>query len=140
MAKSFNDCLNAGLIKKYSSTRDEIDKELGQSKNDISRANETLNAGDYKWSTIQAYYSMFHAARAVLFSAGYREKSHKCILYFLESLADDGRLESHFSQEFSAAMYLREEADYNATYSKQSATDTVSNASAFIIKMKSLLP
>lgn len=139
MLNNLNDCLKSGLIRKYSATNDEIIKELGQSANDLARAKVTINVGDYKWSTIQAYYSMFHAARAVLFSAGYREKSHKCILLFLESLVDDGRLEPHFAREFKSAMFLREEADYEATYSEQSAVDTVENASTFIVRMKNLL-
>jgi uncharacterized protein (UPF0332 family) len=139
MVNNLNDCLKSGLIRWYSATKDEIIKELGQSENDLARAKETINVGDYKWSTIQAYYSMFHAARAVLFSAGYREKSHKCIPFFLESLVDDGRLEPHFAGEFKSAMFLREEADYEAAYSEHSAVDTVENASAFIVRMKNLL-
>jgi uncharacterized protein (UPF0332 family) len=139
MANNFNDCLKTGSIRNYSASKDEIIKELGQAENDLARAEETLKAVDHKWSTIQAYYSMFHAARAVLLSGGYREKSHKCVLYFLESLVDDGRLEPHFAREFKAAMFLREEADYEATYSERSARDTVENASAFIGRMKKLL-
>jgi uncharacterized protein (UPF0332 family) len=139
MVKDFNDCLRSGAIRSYSATKEEVVKELGQSDTDLVRAKETMQAGDYKWSTIQAYYSMFHAARAVLFSNGYREKSHKCILFFLESLVDDGRLEPHFAREFKSAMFLREEADYEATYAEQSALDTVENASAFIGRMKKLL-
>lgn len=139
MVKDFNDCLRLGTIKSYSATNEEIIKELGQSDNDLIRAKETMQARDYKWSTIQAYYSMFHAARAVLLSNGYREKSHKCVLFFLESLVEDGRLEPHFARYFGSAMFLREEADYEATYAEQSARDTVENASTFIARMKKLL-
>jgi uncharacterized protein (UPF0332 family) len=139
MVSNLSDCLKSGMIRSYSASKDEIIKELGQSDNDLARAKETINVGDYKWSTIQAYYSMFHAAKAVLYSAGYREKSHKCILFFLESLVDDGRLEPHFAREFKSAMFLREEADYEATYSEQRARDTVENASAFMVRMKNLL-
>lgn len=139
MANDFNDCLKTGAIRSYSASKDEIIKELGQADNDLVRAQDTLEAGDYKWSTIQAYYSMFHAARAILLSSGYREKSHKCVLFFLEHLVDAGRLEPHFAREFRAAMFLREEADYEAMFSERSARDTVENASAFIEQMKKLL-
>ncbi|BAI62277.1 conserved hypothetical protein [Methanocella paludicola SANAE] len=139
MVNDFIDCLRSGMIKSYSASKEEIIKELGQSDNDLVRAKETIKAGDHKWSTIQAYYSMFHAARAVLLSTGYREKSHKCMLFFLESLVDEGRLEPHFAREFRSAMFLREDADYEATYSEQSARDTVENASLFIVRMKNLL-
>ncbi len=82
MVSNFSDCLKSGMIRSYSASKDEIIKEFGRSDNDLARAKETIKAGDYKWSTIQAYYSMFHAARALLLSSGYREKSHKCILFF----------------------------------------------------------
>jgi uncharacterized protein (UPF0332 family) len=139
MANDFNNCLKTGSIRSYSASKDEIAKELGQSENDLLRAEETFKSGDYKWSTIQAYYSMFHAARAILLSSGYREKSHKCVLFFLEKLVDDGRLEPHFAREFKAAMFMREEADYEAVYAEKSAMDTIENATAFILRMKKLL-
>jgi uncharacterized protein (UPF0332 family) len=139
MVKDFNDCLRSGAIRSYSATKEEVIKELGQSDNDFVRAKETMRIGDFKWSTIQAYYSMFHAARAVLLANGYREKSHSCVLFFLEKLVEDGRLEPHFVRHFGSAMFLREEADYEATYAEQSARDTVENASAFIVRMKKLL-
>ena len=139
MANDFDDCMKTGAIRSYSASKDEVIKEFGQADNDLIRAKDTMEAGDHKWSTIQAYYSMFHAARAILLSSGYREKSHKCVLFFLERLVDEGRLEPHFARELKAAMFLREEADYESTYSERSARDTVENASAFIIQMKKLL-
>lgn len=134
-----DDCLKAGLLKKYSHTNDEIQAELRQAEDDLASARDSLRSGDNKWATIQAYYSMFHAAKAVLFSAGYRERSHYCILLFLDKLVNEGRLETNFANDFRSAMFLRKEADYNATFSEQSALDTADNAMAFIKKMKSLL-
>ena|SRR5208337_2659182 len=90
MVIDFIDCLRSGAVRNYSASKDEIIKEIDQSGSDLARAKETLKAGDYKWSTIQAYYSMFHAARAVLFSSGYREKSHKCILFSLKASSTTG--------------------------------------------------
>ena len=57
----------------------------------------------------------------------------------IEKLVDDGQLEPNFSNDFRSAMFLREGADYNSTYSEQSVKDTVDNASAFIIRMKRLI-
>jgi uncharacterized protein (UPF0332 family) len=40
-----------------------VSKELEGAKDDLETARKSLTAGDYKWATIQAYYSIFHAAR-----------------------------------------------------------------------------
>ena len=136
MSDDFYNCLRTGSIRSYSASKEEIIKEFSQADNDILRAKATLDVGDYKWSTIQAYYSMFHAARAILLVNGYREKSHKCVLYFLEHLVDEGRLETHFAREFMAAMFSREEADYEAVYAENSARNIVENAFSFIQRMK----
>lgn len=45
-----------------------------------------MSRNKFKWATIQAYYSMFHAARALLYSAGYREKSHPALLTALNEI------------------------------------------------------
>ncbi len=47
-----------------------VDKELKEAVYDIERAKNSLKLKDFKWSIVQAYYSMFHAARALLFSKG----------------------------------------------------------------------
>jgi len=52
----------------------------------INRAKKTLEQGDSKWATIQGYYSMFHSARALIFSKGYRERSHYCLRIAVKEL------------------------------------------------------
>jgi len=53
-----------------------VPKELGQADHDLQAAKRSCGVGEHKWATIQAYYAMFHAARALLYAKGYREKSH----------------------------------------------------------------
>ena len=79
---NMDDCLKAGMLKKYSHNIDEILAEMRQSEDDLASARESLRSCNYKWATVQAYYSMFHAAKAVLYSAGYRERSHYAYCYF----------------------------------------------------------
>lgn len=53
-----------------------IIKELEVGKKDLLAAISSFKLGNYKWATIQAYYSIFHGVRALIFKAGYREESH----------------------------------------------------------------
>ncbi len=41
-------------------SRETILKELEGAEYDLDKARRSLDQGDYKWSTVQAYYSMFH--------------------------------------------------------------------------------
>ena len=88
---------------------------------------------------VKAYYAMFHAARAVLFRLGYREKRHFVIPAVLEELSKQGKLEASYVSDLNAALYGREEADYHYGYSEEMAKQSVELAKNFIKRMKQLL-
>lgn len=67
-------------------------KTLGTAQRDPERAEKTFNDKDYKWTTIQSYYSMFHSARALLFAKNYRERSHYCLIVAMRALYVETRL------------------------------------------------
>jgi len=110
-----------------------VEKEIAEAENDLERSRCSLEDGDAKWATIQAYYSMFHAAKALVYLAGYREKSHQCLSIALEALyVDKNKLEPRFCTNFKEAMLLRMEADYGLTYSQNSANRTIKAAEEFL--------
>jgi uncharacterized protein (UPF0332 family) len=60
---------------------------------------------------------------------GYREKSHRCLKYAIETLlVDEGQLESSVLDQFSYAMDVREGADYGCIYDAESARTIVLSA------------
>jgi hypothetical protein len=61
-------------------------KEIEGASYDLRRARKSLDDDDAKWAIVKAYYAMFHAARALLFSKGFREKSHRALLAALREL------------------------------------------------------
>ncbi|MEI6846404.1 MAG: HEPN domain-containing protein [Candidatus Firestonebacteria bacterium] len=76
----FQDCLKRGKIKEFSRGKALVLKELASAESDLNIAKSTLKVKGYKWATIQSYYSMFHSARALLYSKDFREKSHYCLI------------------------------------------------------------
>lgn len=101
---------------------------------------KTFDEQDNKWSTIQAYYSMFHSARALLFAKGYREKSHACLKFAIQALyVDEGILEQKFVDDFDTTMLLRETADYKEDFSKEGAETAIENAEMFLVRTRELL-
>lgn len=87
---------------------------------------------------MQGYYSMFHSARALVYSKGFREKSHYALFVALRELLRN-QLEFEIIQNFEEAMSLREEADYGLVFSEEGATSIVNNAARFLNKVKEIL-
>jgi len=89
-----------------------IDREMTNAKYDLERAEESLNKGDLKWAAIQAYYSMYHSARILVLSKGYREKNHQCLLVALRELyVKKGELSKYVVENFQICLDIKAEAD-----------------------------
>lgn len=71
-----DDYIKKGKIKTAKISYEMIHKELDVGKKDLLASKSSYEMENYKWATIQAYYSIFHGVRALLFKAGYREESH----------------------------------------------------------------
>lgn len=144
MNKDFERCLKSKRIVKQSYTEALIPDELKSAEKDLIRARRTFDDFfdelDYKWATIQAYYSIFHAAWALLFAKGYREKSHFCLKTAIQALyVDEGMLDQSFVDDFDTTMLLRETADYKSDFSKEGAEAALENAEMFLAKTKEIL-
>ncbi len=115
-------------------------KEMEGAAYDLARASRSLEENDFKWATIQAYYSMFHASRALLYSEGYREKSHSALRIAVKELfGASGKLSSGLIRAFEDAMLLREEADYGLQFSKAGSAEVAKDAHFFVNAVKQLL-
>jgi uncharacterized protein (UPF0332 family) len=139
MTITFDECLKKGMIRPAPRDPESVERELAGSLNDLRDARENFDKGKYLWATVQSYYCMFHAARAVLYDEGYREKSHQCIEAFLDRLVHDGKLDRRFADYYAAVRNLRESANYSLTFSEDNAAFSMKNASEFNEKMSSLI-
>ena len=136
----FERCLKDRRVLAIKPSGEMIEKELEGAKYDLSSAEESLHDEDYKWASVQAYYSMFHAAKALIFKKGYREKSHYCLLIALRELyVKTKKLNSEFADNFEMIMDIRHEADYALTYDEESARIAIENARNFLEKALALL-
>jgi uncharacterized protein (UPF0332 family) len=83
---------------------------------------------------------MFHAARALIYSRNYREKSHYAISIVLKALfVEEGKLDIRYVRDFLNAMNLRESADYEADLSREGAEAVIKSAEDFILIADSIL-
>ena len=140
MSQEFNKCLERGKIKAFSPGPSLVQKELGLAQEDLKLAQENFEHENFRWSIVQSYYSMFHCARALLYSREYREKSHFCLLEAIKTLfVETGQLDASFTESFKEAKELREVADYYGDFSEINCKKLLDKTEEFIEEAKDIL-
>lgn len=140
LKKYFNQCLKNNKIRKFPEGLSLVSKEFKAGKHDLSQAKKNLKANEYKWSIIQSYYALFHLSRALLYTKGFREQSHYCLRIAIGHLyVESGLLEERFLDAIQMAKAMREEADYENIYSKESASSLISIANDYLKRVKFLI-
>jgi len=134
---SFEGCLRKRLLIRTSPDIELSEKEFFISCEDLERSKHTKDIDkNFKWAIVQAYYSIFHSAKAVLYLIGLKERSHGCIADALDKLSEKGLIESVVVEQFKSCMEAREDADYRHVYSEEEASRTVKIAEEFLKKMR----
>ena len=132
MNPEFTRCVEKGKIIPFAKGPSLVSKELNSANDDLAASEDSLTRGNYKWATIQAYYSMFHIARALIYEKKYREKSHYCLVVALEHLyVERGVLEKGFVESLVIGKEMRESADYHSSFSKEGAENLIRAAEDF---------
>lgn len=140
MNADFNECLKKHKISEFTRGKALAAKELGIAREDFKTAKQSYERSGYKWATVQAYYSMFHSARALLYAKNYREKSHACLIIAIRALYVDRKLLPLSLLEYlQKAKMLRENADYSNEWSREGARLLVKAAEDWCLKSETLL-
>jgi len=139
-ALEFKRCLEKQWLVPMPEARYLVEKELKAARDDLGEAETSYQRAGYKWSTIQSYYAMFHAARALLYRRGYREKSHYCLAVAMRHLfVSQGLIEEASIDALDDARALREDADYRTEFSETSARHSLSGARQFLADIEKSL-
>lgn len=140
MSQEFKKCLERGKIKRFSPGKKLAGKELKLSKDDLDVSSKSLKEKNYKWSIVQSYYSMFHSARALLYSKNYREKSHFCLIEAVRTLfVDAKKIDAYLVEALLEAKNLREAADYYGDFSEINCNKLLKRAKEFLDSAKKIL-
>lgn len=138
--RDFERCLDKRWLVRMPEARYLVTKELQVARDDLAEAEGGYGRGSYKWSTIQSYYAMFHAARALLYSRGYREKSHYCLSVAMRHLfVSEGVLNEALIDDMDDARALREDADYRSEFSEDGTRHNLNAARLLIQQVSELL-
>ena len=140
MKITFKDCLARRKIFRFKAAGYLVNLEVEDAESDLESAQEEFQKSGFKWATVKSYYSMFHSARALLYSRGYREKGHYCLYLAIKELfVKEKILDPQSAEDFNNSMILREEADYRRKFSKESASATIEGAKRFLKITKDIL-
>ena len=140
MTREHDECIKKGKIKPFSRGVTLAPKELETAKADLETARKTYKEGDYKWATIQIYYSMFHSARALLYTKNLREHSHYCLIAAIKALYVETKyIPVSFLEGLQEAKNLREEADYYNRWSQAGCEKLLKLAEEFLYRCNAFL-
>lgn len=140
MSIEFQKAIEKKRILHFAQGKRQVKKELEEAESDLAEALNRFENKKYKYATITGYYSMFHSARALIYSKGYREKSHYYLLVALNSLfVKEGPLSEELALEFHDAMVLREDADYHGNFTEEGASSVLKAAKELLATTKSIL-
>jgi len=100
-----------------------------------------MEAGALRSAVSSAYLAVFHAARAVLFRDGVREKSHYCIGLYLQRYVEEGSLEEDWPMLFDRIRSVRHADQYSfmAKPTEEEVQAGIDLAEKFIERMEKLL-
>jgi uncharacterized protein (UPF0332 family) len=125
---NWKSCLEEGLIKQDTRASTRVPASIEAAERFARSAERTLAIEEFEMAHLAAYNSAFHSARALLFSQGYTERSHACVVIAIRHLfTDDTRLRpflatldkmriSRHNVQYGATRVSREEAEYTSRF------------------------
>lgn len=119
-----------------------VNETLKLAENTLEEAKVLLEANKIRGALSRAYYAMFDASRALLYSKGVETKTHKGVIALLgEHFVRTKELDVWFSKTIKNAFNLRQEGDYEVevNFGKEAVEETVKDAEKFVKSVKDFL-
>lgn len=113
---------------------DLIRYRLAKSKEELQVSDELLALKHYSQSINRSYYSIFHAARAMLAPLQFDSKKHSGIIsYFIKYYVKEELIERKYSNIINSARQIRINSDYDDFYivTKEQAVKQLASAKEF---------
>ena len=122
--------------------QDLITTQIEKSRKKLDAGKTLLREGFIDDAISRAYYSMFHAASAVLLSEGITVESHSALktmfgLHFIKT----GKIEKKYGHWLNKLKDERENGDYDifTSFEREDAKEDIDEAEEFLSEMKRFL-
>ena len=143
MPLSYEECLRQGLLRRMPPSKDKAAQSLQKAQRWLAEARQTLKSGASGAAVLAAYLAMFHAARALLFRDGFREKRHVCVARYLDQYVKKakGLLEQQWVDLLDHSRETRHDDQYDLSFisSAEDAHQAVQSAGAFLKRLQELV-
>jgi len=137
---SYKECFERGLLRKTDITKEELQNQMKIAEDHIKKAELVFGKDTYDISFLTAYISVFHSARALLYSRGYKERSHFCLFEFVRHGFSDPEIVrlAEIAQNYREARHL---IQYEGSLCTDAAAkEAITDAKSFLKAVKRLIP
>lgn len=134
--------LKEGLLRIIPSSKQKAEESIRTSEKWLKESETNFNNKSFMSSVLTSYLTMFHAARAVLFLDGFREKSHFAVARYLEDkYCLKGLLESKWINFLDYYREFREQDQYSTSFivSEKESENALNFSREFMNRIKELL-
>lgn len=130
---SLQDCFRRGLLRKTKIEAEKIRNSLELAKHFLERADGNFRGEYFDVAFIVSYMSMFHTARALLFSRGHKERSHYCLIAFLKKEFGENKELVGFLDVLDSYRLSRHAIQYSGELcSEMDAKEAIADAAEFL--------
>jgi uncharacterized protein (UPF0332 family) len=140
----YEGCFAKGMLKKSRPDEGKAKSSLKLSKENLDDARTHLENRLHKWAFIAAYTSMFHAARALMYRDGVKERSHFCLCVYVKERYS-GKIEARYINELNLLREQRHRILYgdedikSREVEESEAESALAMAKGFFLAVKGLI-
>ena len=118
-----------------------VKASLKRAEKALKSARILLENDELEDAVSRAYYAMFHAAKALLFSRNLIPKTRRGTITFFSELVKEGVVKAEFADMLRRAFDMRQKGDYEvyAVFGRDEVGDLIKSAETFIEEIKRLL-
>lgn len=131
--RNIDDCFKFRLLRKIKPDNGKSKRSLEIAEQRLKEAERAISFEIFQFAVLEAYMSMFHASRALLYQDGIQEKSHFAIFIYLKEKYRD-KIPLNILNFLNIHRIERHEAMYGLEYKpdKQDALRAIEDAKIFI--------
>ena len=134
--------IELGLIRKIPKSKLKAEESIKTAESWLTEAENNFLNETFRSCVLSSYLAMLHSARAILFSDGFREKSHFAVARYLEDKYTNKKLlEEKWINLLDHYRELRHADQYSTSFivTKEEAKNALQSAKEFVKRIKNLL-
>lgn len=137
-----DELLRLGLLRKIPKSRQKAEESVKTADSWLNEAKNNQKSETFRSCILSSYLAMFHTARAILFTDGFREKSHFAVARYLEDkYARRGLLEEKWIKLLDHYREIRHDDQYSTSFiaTEEEVKRALKSAGEFVERIKELL-